>query len=114
MLGSDREIEGEPAISVLGGHLPNVDLVPFRLEMDEIEYFLTDAEEGELADRLDMEEYGEVYHDTRAYLMLADPFTTPIVDWLVALDDLTSAGPDYRRHGQRCLRPRRVRSGIER
>ena len=93
VLGGEREIEGEPAISVLAATLPDVDITPFRVDMEEMEYLLDDTEEGELAERLEVDEPGEICHGTRAYIVFADPYTTPIVDWLAATDGLTPLAP---------------------
>ena len=91
VLGGEREIEGEPAISVLAGQLPNVALTPFHVDIEEWEDLLDGENTNRLARRIGAT--AKERETTRAYLAFADPFTTPIVEWMAATDALTPHAP---------------------
>jgi small ligand-binding sensory domain FIST len=91
VIGGDREIEREPAISVLAGHLPGVTLAPFHIGMEEWESLLDENDPSKLKRFLALTP--EDTAPTRAYIVLADPFTTPIAELMQSLDDLTPHAP---------------------
>ena len=91
IIGGEREIEGEPAISVLAGQLPGVDLTPYHIDIEEWEELLEGQNRRGLARRVGAT--GKDRETTRAYLAFADPFTTPIAEWLAATDALTPDAP---------------------
>lgn len=88
VIGPDREIEREPAVSVLAGRLPGVSLEPFHIGMEEWEEMLTADRAARLRERI-----GADVSDIRAFLLLGDPFTTPITELLEALDALVPGIP---------------------
>ena len=87
VIGVDEEIEREPGISALIGSLPGVTLNPFHLHPQEWNDALTSPEvlESMVGSR----------PDTRGYLILGDPFTTPIEDLLASLDRLPGRAPTF-------------------
>ncbi len=92
IIGGEREVEGEPAISVLAGQLPNVDLTPYHIDIEEWEDLLEGGgSRKRLARRVGAA--GKDRETTRAYIAFADPFTTPIAEWLAATDALTPDAP---------------------
>lgn len=91
VIGGDREIEREPAISLLAGRLPGVTLAPFHIGMEEWESLLDENNSAKLKRILALNQ--EDAASTRAYIVLADPFTTPIAELMHSLDDLTPGAP---------------------
>jgi len=91
VIGGDREIEREPGISVLAGSLPGVTLIPFHFGMEEWESLLDENDPSKLKRFLALTP--EASAPTRAFLLLADPFTTPIAELLQSLDDLAPHAP---------------------
>ncbi len=92
IIGGDREIEREPGLSALAGHLPDVILTPFQVSLIEWEHVLDDDARhlrrrvGVRSDTLPGD-----YDETRAFLVLGDPFTTPITELMSALDGMGAA-----------------------
>jgi small ligand-binding sensory domain FIST len=74
ILGVDREIERKPAVSALGFSLPGVRVDHFHFADEEWSELL--SEKSTLRARL------EAGPDLRVFIMLADPFTTPVVQLL--------------------------------
>ncbi|HZP81995.1 MAG TPA: FIST N-terminal domain-containing protein [Chthonomonadaceae bacterium] len=91
VIGGDKEIEGEPGVSVLAGSLPDVTLTPFHIALDEWEDLLTADDDTALRRRVGL--LGAKKEATRAFLLFADPFTTPIVELMEALDRLAPGVP---------------------
>lgn len=87
VLGSDREVERAPAASVLAMSLPGVILDSFHFTAEEWPELLSDS--GSLQARL------EAGTDLRAFLMLADPFSTPVVQLLEACSSLFPQAPVF-------------------
>ncbi|MCS6777234.1 MAG: FIST N-terminal domain-containing protein [Chloroherpetonaceae bacterium] len=84
IIAGDRELEGTPSIAVLAASLPGVALFPFAIPIADWESLLSDAHGSRIRQRV-----GSVSPDpdeTRAFVLLADPFSTPAVEWLQALD----------------------------
>jgi small ligand-binding sensory domain FIST len=86
VIGNDQEIERAPALSALamsfGGKSVNV--ATFHISEDEWPTLLTD--DDALQSRLNTD-------DLRAFFMAADPFTTPVVNFLDACSRLFPAAP---------------------
>jgi small ligand-binding sensory domain FIST len=78
IIGPDREIERAPAISLLIGHLPNVNIHPFHIAKSEWRDLLEDPQA--LKERLGAGD------QTRAFIALGDPFSTPTNQFLAAID----------------------------
>ncbi|MGC9260646.1 MAG: FIST signal transduction protein [Phycisphaerae bacterium] len=76
ILGVDREIERKPAVSALGFSLPGARVDHFHFADEEWSELL--GENNTLRARL------EAGSDLRIFIMLADPFTTPVVQLLDA------------------------------
>lgn len=91
VIGGDREIEREPAISVLAAHLPGIALTPFHIGMEEWESLLDANHSAGLRRILGLDTAPP--HRTCAYLVLADPFTTPIIELMQAFEELTPHAP---------------------
>lgn len=69
VIGRDAELEREPAIAVVAAHLPNVAVIPFALDPDEWN--------ATLQARAPFEQAVGAPRDTRLFILLADPFSTP-------------------------------------
>jgi len=91
VIGGDREIEREPGISVLAGRLPGVTLTSFYCGLEDWDYLLEDGQEARIGRRVGA--VGPGKSETRAYLLLGDPFTTPITELIEALERLTPGIP---------------------
>ncbi len=76
VLGVDREIERKPAVSAIGFSIPGVTVDHFRFADEEWSELL--GENSTLRARL------EAGPNLRLFIMLADPFTTPVVQLLEA------------------------------
>lgn len=86
VIGGDMEIERQPGLAVLVGHLPGVQLHPFHINSDlDWRHVLTD--DSELAERVG---YGPL---TRSLIGFGDPFTTPAGQLLTALDSACPGAP---------------------
>jgi len=83
VLGDDQELDGIAGLSAMCITMPGARLHAFSGSPSAP---LPISRPGELVDRLGLED------DTRAVLMLADPFSTPITRLLPALNELAGAG----------------------
>jgi small ligand-binding sensory domain FIST len=91
VIGGDKEVEREPAISTLAASLPQVTLTPFAIGDADWQEILSDRDAvrlRRLVGAVDAER-----ESTRAFLTLADPFTTPIREVLTTLDTLAPGAP---------------------
>lgn len=70
VIGREREIEREPAVTLVAAHLPGVDLIPFSLQS--MDWRKTLGAEATLRQMV------AAPMETRLFMMLADPFTTPM------------------------------------
>jgi len=70
VIGRDQEIEREPAITLAAAHLPGVGLTPFTLQSMDWRRTLTEAAE--------LRAMVNAPPETKLFLVLADPFTTPM------------------------------------
>lgn len=79
VIGGELEIEREPGISILAASLPDIRVHPFHIAgRTDWRHVLTD--EVQLKERLGIGE------QTRGLIALGDPFTTPIDEFMKALD----------------------------
>ena len=85
VLGVDREIEQAAAVSALAMSLPGITVKPFHLAEDEWADILGDNKA--LRTRL------EPPTDLRLFVVLGDPFTTPVVQLLDACSEEFPAAP---------------------
>ncbi|HUO09727.1 MAG TPA: FIST N-terminal domain-containing protein [Phycisphaerae bacterium] len=89
VIGTDQEIERMRAVSALALSLPGATLNTFHLAEEEWGDLLTDDEE--FRRRLTPEDIEA--EELRAFLFIADPFTTPIVQLLDASSRVFPAAP---------------------
>lgn len=83
VIGGEQEIERRPGVAILAAELPDVRLHPFHIAgRADWRHVLSDEEE--LKDRVGLGE------ETRAVIGMGDPFTTPLDQFL---DALNGAGP---------------------
>lgn len=80
VVGGDREIEEGPAVSLLAGYLPGVELQPFHIRPEEWRELLPDDER--------LQQRVGAGPDHRGQVLLADPFTSPVDALLPRLDEL--------------------------
>ena len=80
VVGRDREIENEPAISLAAAQLPEAGLHQFLLHPDSLDWPKLLLDEDEFRRRIDAPE------DTRLFLLLGDPFSAPMDDLLQAFN----------------------------
>ena len=94
VIGADREVEREPALSALAGCLPDVILTPFQIGYVEWEYVL-DEDKRPLRRRVGVKRDTRPgdWDEMRAFLVFGDPFTTPITELMEALDELGGGAP---------------------
>jgi small ligand-binding sensory domain FIST len=76
VIDRDREIERDPAIVLLGAHLPQVELTPFILHADSLDWTRLLLDQDEFTRRV------AASQDTRLFLLFGDPFSTPMDDLL--------------------------------
>ncbi len=89
VIGTDQEIERTRAVSALALSLPGATLNTFHLGEEEWGDLLTDDDEF----RHRLTPGGEEAGELRAFLYIADPFTTPIVQLLDASSRVFPAAP---------------------
>lgn len=87
ILGADQEVERLPAVSALAITCPTATLHAFHLPEDEWAELLTDDEV--LTARMSPDNASEL----RAFVLFADPFTTPVVQLLEACSRRFPAAP---------------------
>jgi small ligand-binding sensory domain FIST len=85
VIGGEIEIERQPGITILAGQLPGVQIHPLHIATDEWRPLLTDTES--LRARLGLTE------NTRALIGFGDPWTTPLNQFMQALDILSPRAP---------------------
>ncbi len=79
VIGRQAELEGQAAIALVAAHLPGVQIIPFVLENTDWRATLLEcAEFRRLVGAPD---------DTRLFLLLGDPFSTPMDDLLEAFNN---------------------------
>ncbi len=85
VIGREAEIENEPAITLIAAHAPGIELCPFALH--EIEWDET------LGDPVQFTGLVGAPHDTKLFIMVADPFSTPMDDVLNAFNTFYAGLP---------------------
>jgi small ligand-binding sensory domain FIST len=78
VIGAAEEVERSPAISLVAGHLPGVSIDPFVVQPVSWSRTLSDEEE--------FRSFIGAGPDTRLFITLADPFSTPVNDLLAAFN----------------------------
>ncbi len=79
VIGPDEEMEDEPAISLVAARLPGVDLVPFELSPADWDSMVSDPDAFP-------ETIGTI-SGTRLFIVIADPFSTPVEPVLSLFND---------------------------
>ncbi len=79
VIGVRHEIESQPGLSVLVGSMPGAQLRSFAFEPDDFNWLFSDAEAP-------MQTLGHDGLPPRAVMLMADPFTTPIIKILPAFE----------------------------
>ncbi|HEY7089883.1 MAG TPA: FIST N-terminal domain-containing protein [Tepidisphaeraceae bacterium] len=85
VIGGDVEIERSPGIAVLAGAMPDVRIHPIHIATDDWRDLLGSPED--LRERLGVGE------ETRAIIGLGDPWTTPLQQFMQALDAMAPQAP---------------------
>lgn len=81
VISTDQEIERAPAISLVAAHIPGVDITPFQLHVNEVQNW------NELLDStLAFRKAIGVPNVPKLFMLLADPFSTPIDPLLEAFN----------------------------
>ncbi len=80
VIGKTQEIENQPAITLAAAHMPGVHITPFLLQPANNDWHRI---------LLDQDEFHRVVgaaEDVRVFIVLADPFSTPMDDVLLAFN----------------------------
>jgi small ligand-binding sensory domain FIST len=99
VIDRDREIESEPAIVLLGGRLPQVELTPFILQADSLDWPRLLLDQDEFTRRV------AAPQDTKLFLLMGDPFSTPMDDLLRSFNQNYPAIPALGGMASGALRP---------
>jgi len=83
VIGADTEVERQPGISLLAGRLPGVQLQPFHVDRGDWGPLLNDPPKLKVLAR--------PRPDTRAWLALGDPYTTPPDEMIAILEAVAQA-----------------------
>lgn len=78
VIGREAEIENEPAITLIAAHAPGINLCPFAL--NQIDW------EKVLGDPVQFQAVVGAPRDTKLFIMVGDPFSTPMEDVLTAFN----------------------------
>ena len=78
VIGREMEIENQPAITLIAAHAPTIELSPFALDQ-------VDWDEA-LGDPIQFQGLLGAPRDTKLFMLVADPFSTPIDDVLSAFN----------------------------
>ncbi|HEX6789845.1 MAG TPA: FIST N-terminal domain-containing protein [Candidatus Krumholzibacteria bacterium] len=85
VIGPDHEIENEPAVAVVAARLPGVDIRPFHIAGHDL------MDLARAPSRLD--DYLDIARDTRGFVMVADPFSSPMERVLGSFNTLCEGVP---------------------
>lgn len=99
VIDRDREVENEPTIALLGAHLPGVGLTQFMLHAGDLDWLRVLLDEEEFMRRVAAPE------DTSLFLLLGDPFSTPMDDLLQAFNSYYPRVPALGGMASGALRP---------
>jgi len=80
VIGRDEEIEGVPAITLVAAHLPGVVISPFFLQPTQTDWPML------LLDGAEFRRVVDAPPDTRLFVLVGDPFSTPMDDVLEAFN----------------------------
>jgi small ligand-binding sensory domain FIST len=85
VIGPEHEIENEPAVAVVAARLPGVEIRPFHVPGRDL------LDLARAPSRLD--DFVDIAHDTRGFVMIADPFSTPMEGVLDSFNALCEGVP---------------------
>ena len=97
VVGADQEVEDQAGISLVAAQMPDVRLSPFILQSDNWPVMLLQPEE--------FSRVIEAPFDTQLFLLLGDPFTTPMDDVLHAFNQVYANIPVVGGLASGALRP---------
>jgi small ligand-binding sensory domain FIST len=95
----DQELENGPAIVLLGAQLPQVELTPFLLHADSLDWPRLLLDQDEFTRRV------AAPKGTQLFLLLGDPFSTPIDDLLRSFNNFYPEIPALGGMASGALRP---------
>ena len=88
VIATDQEIEREPAVSLVAAQMPGVEITPFQLHVNEVQNW------SELLDNaLTFRKAIGVQSVPKLFMLLADPFSTPIDPILEAFNTFYLGAP---------------------
>lgn len=99
VIGREQEIENQPAVTLLAGRLPGVILEPFALQPGETDWHKILLDKDEFLRMVGADA------DTKLFLMLGDPFSTPMSDVLQAFNENFTGVPVVGGMASAALRP---------
>jgi small ligand-binding sensory domain FIST len=99
VVSRDREIENEPAITLIAAQMPEAGLHHFLLHPDSLDWPKLLLDEDEFRRRVDAPE------DTRLFMLLGDPFSAPMDDLLQAFNQYFPGIPVVGGIASAALRP---------
>jgi len=85
VIGRDEEIERQPAITLVAARLPGVELIPFSLQSNNWEHLLNDPDA--------FRQTVGAPDTAKLFMMVADPFTTPMDAILAAFNNYYTGLP---------------------
>ncbi len=100
VIGREREIEEGPAVALVVAHLPDVALTPICLQPGENDWHKL------LLDQEDFQLLVDAPEDTRLFILLGDPFSTPMEDVLETFNACFPGIPIVGGMASGALRPR--------
>jgi small ligand-binding sensory domain FIST len=97
VIGREHEIEGEPAIALIAGYLPGIELAPFLLPPSDSPLAFLDEEEFRW--------YVDAPEETKLFILIGDPFSMPMSDVLLAFNGFYPGVPVVGGMASGALRP---------
>lgn len=99
VIDRDQELESGPAIVLLGARLPEVELTPFILHADSLDWPRLLLDQDEFTRRVAAPD------GTKLFLLLGDPFSTPMDDLLRSFNNYYPGTPAFGGMASGALRP---------
>ena len=99
VIGREQEVESAPAIAMVGARLPGIELTPFMLQPNSLDWPRLLLDQGEFLRTVAAPE------GTQLFLLLGDPFSTPMDDLLQAFNAFYPGVPVIGGMASGALRP---------
>lgn len=99
VIAREQEIEDQAAISIVAAHLPNVSVSPFIIQAPDTDWHPL------LFNQEEFQRVVDAPQDTRLFILLGDPFSTPMDDVLEALNSAFPGIPAVGGMASGALRP---------